>query len=441
MASPLSLVRTDFRVASNASFSDCLQPILNRYHFSCFIDYYSKGVWTYNADYRAWGSGYWFQNTRFPYWAALANGDFDFLTPLAKMYTEALPLLEHRSQLWFGHNGAFFSETLNFWGTFLGGDYGCQYNKIPLWQISNQWMRYHINGGLELLAMLITHYQYTGDQAAGQQYLIPLAESIMNYFGNHYQRDLNGQLVLSPAQSIETWQEAINPLPDVAGLKWVLTELLNLPFINPSEKNWWSYLLSILPVVPQGTNSSNAPVLLPAQAWLANSEHNSENAELYAIFPFPLYGVGLPDVSLGINSYWNRQFKCQQGWCQDVLIAALLGLTNEAKSGLAQRMSFTPEKFGFRFPTFLGPFFDYAPEEDHTSVGQLAIQYMLLQTRGDSILLFPAWPAGWDVHFKLYTAQKTTVEAVCQSGKITTLVVTPSSRRNNVQIVGNSCVL
>jgi len=397
-------------------------------------------VWTYNADYRAWGGGYWFQNTRFPYWAMLANGDFGNMVPLFEMYLNAVPLLESRTQTWFGHSGAFFSETLYFWGTYLDGDYGCGYNKQPLWQINNQWMRYHINGQLELLTMLLAHYEYTGDQATAQKYLLPLASSILNFFDNHYQNDLNGHKVLSPSQSIETWQEAINPLPDLAGLKWSLTQLLELPFITPSQKSSWSYLLGVLPAIPTGSNGT-APVLLPAESWLANSLHNSENPELYAIFPFPLYGVGLPNISIAVNSYWNRKFHCDVGWCQDVLIAALLGLTSQAERSLEQRLSYQPEQYGFRFPTFLGKFFDYPPEEDHTSVGQLAIQYMLLQTRGNSILLFPAWPAGWDVHFKLFTAQQTSVEVICQSGKITLLTVTPSSRRNDVQIIGSSCTL
>jgi hypothetical protein len=300
-------------------------------------------------------------------------------------------------------------------------------------------MRYHINGGLELIAMLLAHYEYTQDATTAQKYLLPLAETQMNYFNNHYQQDLNGHKAFTPAQSIETWQEAINPLPDIAGLQWALSQLLTLPFITPSQKSAWSSLLGQLPKIPTGNNGT-ADVLLPAQSWLTDSLHNSENPELYAIFPFPLYGVGLPNINIAINTYWVRKFNCQRGWCQDLLDAALLGLTSQAQANLAQRMSY-PLGQGYRFPTFLGAFFDYQPEEDHTSVGQLGIQYMLLQTRGNAILLFPAWPAGWDVHFKLYTAQNTVVEVVCIKGKITLLTVTPASRRSAVQIVGNSCSL
>jgi len=118
----------------------------------------------------------------------------------------------------------------------------------------------------------------------------------------------------------------------------------------------------------------------------------------------------------------------------------LLGLTSEAGNLLTQRVN-APLKEGFRFPMFTGPFFDYTPEEDHNSVAQLGLQYMLLQARGNTIYLFPAWPQGWDIHFKLHTISQTTVEANCVGGKITSLIVTPSSQRNNVQIVGNSCTL
>jgi hypothetical protein len=369
----------------------------------------------------------------------LANGDFEMMEPLFNLYLNALPLEESRSRVWFGHPGGYFPETLFFWGTYLSADYGCGYGKVPIWKVDNQWMRYHINGGLELLTMLLAHYAYTQDTAHAQKFLIPLATSQINYFTNHYQVDLNGHQCFTPAQSIETWQEAINPLPDIAGLKWVLSQLLLLPFITPDQKSSFNHLLGILPSIPTGSNGT-AAVLLPAQTWLADSEHNIENPELYAVFPYPLYGVGLPNINIAINTYWNRQFKCQRGWCQDVLDSALLGLVAETQSNLAQRVNVDLGQ-GYRFPTFVGPFYDYQPEEDHTSVAQLAVQYMLLQTRGDNIILFPAWPQGWDVHFKLFTSRQTSVEVTCVNGKITLLNVSPPSRRSAVQIVGNSCTL
>jgi alpha-galactosidase len=76
----------------------------------------------YDADFRMWGRAYWFQNTRLLYWHALMAGDFDIMQPLFRMYRDALPLAEERTGLYFHHAGAFFPETMMFWGTYLNED-------------------------------------------------------------------------------------------------------------------------------------------------------------------------------------------------------------------------------------------------------------------------------------------------------------------------------
>ena len=50
--------------------------------------------------------------------------------------------------------------------------------------------------------------------------------------------------------------------------------------------------------------------------------------------------------------------------------------------------------------------------------GMIGMQEMLLQTVDDKILILPAWPKEWDVHFKLHAPQQTTVEVVYKNGKI-----------------------
>jgi hypothetical protein len=59
---------------------------------------------------------------------------------------------------------------------------------------------------------------------------------------------------------------------------------------------------------------------------------------------------------------------------------------------------------------------------------------MLLQTHGDSIFLFPAWPKTWDVHFKLHAPKNTTVEVSVKQGKIVMLNVVPEERKKDVVI-------
>lgn len=52
------------------------------------------------------------------------------------------------------------------------------------------------------------------------------------------------------------------------------------------------------------------------------------------------------------------------------------------------------------------------------------LQRMLLQWEGEKIYLFPAWPKSWNVDFKLYAPNRTTVEGVFKDGKLEKLTVT-----------------
>ena len=63
---------------------------------------------------------------------------------------------------------------------------------------------------------------------------------------------------------------------------------------------------------------------------------NSENTALYVAFPFRLFGVGKStDISLARQSYAERPSPCNDGWCQDLIQAAMLNFTDEAATQVA----------------------------------------------------------------------------------------------------------
>ena len=62
----------------------------------------------------------------------------------------------------------------------------------------------------------------------------------------------------------------------------------------------------------------------------------------------------------------------------------------------------------------------------------IGMQEMLLQEANGKILLFPAWPKSWDVHFKLHATGKTTVEATLKDGAVVSLIVQPKEREKDV---------
>jgi len=57
---------------------------------------------------------------------------------------------------------------------------------------------------------------------------------------------------------------------------------------------------------------------------------NGENPELYAIYPFRLYGLEKTDLDLAIRTFNARKCKQKGCWIQDPIQAAMLGLTDVA---------------------------------------------------------------------------------------------------------------
>ncbi len=387
----------------------------------------------FDADYRRWGGPYWFQNTRLAYWPMLAAGDFDSMLPLFRMYRDMLPLCRERTQIYFRHPGAFFPETLYFWGCYANTNYGWRREgKPPSW-VANTYIRHYYSGGLELVALMLDYYAFTEDRSFAREFLLPVAKEVLAFYDRHYPRDAEGRLVLKPAQSLETWQNVIDPLPDIAGLHWTLDGLLRLPddLVDGEQRATWERLRRAAPPLPMGEEKGER-FLLPARKILGPIR-NVENPELYAVFPFRLYGVGRPDIAIGKATFARRRFKGTGGWKQDAIQAACLGLADVAARYVFR--NFTTHHSGSRFPAFWGPNYDWIPDQDHGSVAMMALQTMIVQEVGDTLFLLPAWPKGLNVSFRLHAPRGTVVEGEHIDGRWRSLRVTPERKWNVVKTV------
>jgi alpha-L-fucosidase 2 len=300
----------------------------------------------WDPDYRTWGACFWNQNTRCLYWPLIATGDNDLMAPWFNMYVQALPLLKDRTRQYFHHDGAACLETMYFWGLPNINDFGWDNPGVDL---QSAWMRYHIQGGLEVLAQMLDYYDYTQDADFARHSLLPLADAVVTFYDQHWSRGPDGKILFSPSQSIETYQlTAVNPTPDIAGLLSTLPRLLALPtdFLTQAQRDAWTKELKDLPPIPLGTTAKNQrgenklpprgqgetngmATILPAQKY--DGTKNGENPELYSVFPYSLYGVGKPNLELARNAYQARLFRMSHCWGQDGFDAATLGLTDEAK--------------------------------------------------------------------------------------------------------------
>jgi len=389
----------------------------------------------FDADYRRWGGAYWWQNTRLAYWPMIHAGDFDMIQPLFHMYLEALPLARDRTRLYYGHAGAFFPETIHFWGTYVNENYGWDREGKTPGLTDNRYIRYYWQSGIELATMMLSYGSVSGDERFLRDKALPLADEIITFYDEHYPRDQRGRIRLEPAQALETYWNVPNPAPPIAGLKHLLTTLLDVPKedVSQDRRTRWQRLLGELPPLPRH-QEDGVTVLSPAEKFARGT--NMENPELYALFPYPLFGVGLPELEMARQSFAHRKHKDLSGWGQDPIMAACLGLRRQAKDYVIRNFGTSHE--GSRFPAFWGPNYDWVPDQDHGGVAMIALQQMVMQIRGRKILLLPAWPKEWDVSIKLHAPQETVIEGVYENGAFSTLNVSPAARRYDVVILDPS---
>lgn len=389
----------------------------------------------FDADYRRWGGPYWFQNTRLLYWPMLAAGDFEMMLPLFRMYQNDLPFFKARTRTYFNHDGAFFPETMYFWGSYANSNYGWDRTGKPPRDVDNTFIRWHYNGTLELLALMLQYYQYTQDEAFLRATLLPMADEILSFWQNHFPREPNGHIEMKPAQALETYQNCVNPAPDVAGIRWLVPQLMQLSplIIGRERRERWSALLRDTPELP--TAKVNGRYILTGAQTVIGGQSNVENPELYSIFPYRIYGVGRAGIDLALQTFAARDPKGNSCWFQDDTQAAMLGLAQEARQLVSGR--FAAKHSGSRFPAFWASNSDWMPDEDHGGNGMMALQSMLLQSDGKKLFVLPAWPKDWDVNFKLHAPMKTIVEGEFRGGKLVRLRVDPTERTADVILPRN----
>jgi hypothetical protein len=237
---------------------------------------------------------------------------------------------------------------------------------------------------------------------------------------------------LDPAQVVETWWIAVNPAPDVAGLRFCLDELLAMKAGTPADQSNWKRFRAEIPDVALQTVEGRQAIA-PAEKW--DKKRNAENGELYPVFPFRCFGLALGTADVVDWTMKHRACKDAFGcacWTQDQIHWACAGNAAESAEGLVRRFRIASPMC--RFPLYgrEGP--DSCPDFDHFGAGSVALQRMLVQEAGGKIFLLPAWPADWDVEFKLHLARRTVVSGTVKDGKLIAWDVQPAEQKRDVLV-------
>ena len=410
-----------------------------------------------DPDYRRWGNGYWWQNTRLPYYPMFAAGDIDGTDALFDMYFGKLEFLKRRTWKYFGHDGAYFPETMQPWGDHFVGSYGpeCEWRLRKDKHQCHSCHKYAWVGQMELSLMAIMRWQHTQDDAWFKAKALPCIREFVRYFDGHYKVDATGRYHMYPAQAVETWQDCTNPMTEISGLMRVTDLMLAMPdrLLSAEDRAFFAKVRARTPELPTRRLGDGGVVFAPAQRYARHG--NVETPELYCVFPFRLCSFEKPNAETGRRTYTDGRFhRLYFGWAQDELNAAYLGMAEEAREHIVDRVFKNTPTLGrtigcneeniaerayrpseYRWPAYWGPNYNWRPDQDEGGVFQNTIQSMLLQYEGDRIFLLPAWPKEWNCDFKLNAPKNTTVEGRIVDGELKDLVVTPASRRADVVVV------
>lgn len=402
--------------------------LLQRFMMACqsrgaYPAKFNGGLFTFdydghNGDFRRWGPAYWFQNNRHLYWPLIATGDYDLLKPWMKFYMDVLPMQKEATRNQHGHDGAYFPETINMFGLFHQDDWGWDNEG----NVSNtRWIRYHFSGALELIAQMLDLYKATGDDEFAAEYLVPFSKETIRFFSSHW-RKADGRFSFYPANSAEMYWDCTNPMDYIAGLHYTIGRLSGLECVPANLREEWAECRRSLPPLPMDMEKG---ILLPAEKY--GVTRNFENPELYAVFPFRIFGLGRENLDVALATFEKRLYPESTCWHQDPIQAPLLGLKEVTRKSLVENArSLDPE---VAFPGFWAPRHDYMPDFDNGGALMSGVQYMLLQDVDDSTLVIPSLPDGWDADFKLHSLAKGAVRAQTSGGKLVKLEMSGDKMR------------
>jgi len=254
---------------------------------------FTKEEYAYTPDFRNWGGGtHTAQNQRLVYFPMLKSGDFEMMTPQFEFYNRSLGNAELRSEVYWGHGGASFTEQLENYGLPNPSEYGWKRREgYDPGMEYNAWLEYQWDTSLEFCLMILEVRRYTG---ADISRYVPMIESCLDFFDQHYRylarqrgiKELNGEgkLVLYPGSACETYKMAYDATSTIAGLQVVTDQLLRLEErVLPAEKRErWEKFRESLPDI-SFREIDGHPVIAPAKLW--ERINNTEVPQLYPVFP------------------------------------------------------------------------------------------------------------------------------------------------------------
>lgn len=400
---------------------------------------------TGNPDKREWEScQFMAQNQRLSSWPMLRSGDFDILQVATDFYRDRIDMSRAHAKKFWGVDGVAWCEAFSIFGLgAIGTNADGRCNPPHL--------EHHYTSGMEFALLMLELQRYSGKN---QPHYPDAAMGIIRYYDQFHQQaqarktgqplDDNGRLVIYPSDACEPYHGCTNNTDVIAGLHALTRELLALPDgrLTAAEHAYLASFQKRIPTFPiREKNGRKFYAAAASWEWVMQNE-NMDFPQMYVLFPFTTMALGRDDMELAKNTFElspinNKVQQQNHAWYQTLINFARMGETAQAQAYLLDKMHHSSARFPTFYQTFYingSPNFNHMPDMDHCGTAMLGLQEMLMQTDGKRILLGPAWPAEWNVNFKLHAPWQTVVEGHVAAGKLVVDRVTPASRRSDIEI-------
>jgi glycosyl hydrolase family 95 len=391
-------------------------------------------------DQQPWfPAGFWFWNRRMLVAANMTSGVFDMNNPTFNLYRSNLVNM----QAWTngkmgGRSGICVPETMRFNGNgyWVGGESNasCDQNIPPSFNALT------ITSGAEVGLWVWQQYLMTGDRAfLSANY--PLMSESARFLLAYATLGSDG-LLHTIANAHETQWQVHDPVTDIVAMQALFEAVVSAAGVLGTDAALVTQLqgaLTKLPPLPRTDAATHKQLFSPAndaagQDVIALSyepsamQHNGENLDLEAVWPYGLIGDTGTLTALATRTYQHRMFVDSPDWTFDALQAARLGLAAE----VARALTSVTQKYQ-SFVNGLGLLGGGAnsgssePYIEQLGVLTAAVNEALVQDYDGLLRIAPAWPPRWDAAGTVYVQGNSKVDVQVQGGAVVIAILEAGS--------------
>ena len=356
------------------------------------------GVWNDNVACRiGWTCDYHLDiNTQMNYWISELTNVPECGEPLFRWIRDRLvPSGRTTARRLYGSPGWVAHVVTNAWGY-----------SAPGW--STYW-GFHITGGVWVALHLWDRYRFSGDRSFLSDHAYPVLREAAEFFADHlFEHPETGYLVTGPTYSPEnayrvgdqSFALTVGPTVDSVLLRELFTaciqaqEALGVP---DDANRRFSALIEKLPPLRVGKAGQ-------LMEWLQDYDealpHHRHTSHLLSLFPFSqITPDQTPELATAAAVSIDRRLNAPSGfeegaWARNNITAfhARLGDGAAAYRSLLTLFESAGDR-SLMVGTRISP--KNAYEMDYNTGATAAIAEMLVQSRGDCILILPALPPAW----------------------------------------------